>query len=233
MNNNLITYLVSTNAIKWFIGLLEKKMKTDYENNKLYIDLNIKEKELKKRVNNTLILCNHDAGGFDFMAISYYLSTIMGIKLNVVANEFFKGVNNKTTFMEDIANKYNIGIIFRGKATRKIIKKIKNGETVMMFYNPFSWKNMDNNKALKKIIEDTQCNPIYIKYYFDININKIKLEDIKSESSGVARYALKVIYKLLMNNKEPLCIHINVSENHKDYDDLINNKDYLKPFILE
>lgn len=233
-NNTLfISFLMSTHIMKWFIGILENKMKSDYELGKLFIDLNIKQEEVKSRLTNTLILCNHDAGGFDFMAISYYLSTIMGIRLNVVANEFFKGMNNKTTFMEDIAKKYNIGIIFRGNATSKIIETINKGESVMMFYNPYSWKNMNKNKALERIIDTTKCNPIYIKYYFDININKIKEDQIIKESSGVSRYAIKVIYKLLCKNKTPLCIHINISNKYDNYEELIKDKDFLRPFILE
>jgi hypothetical protein len=239
MNNNIsantsfISFLMSTNIMKWFIGFLENKMKDDYETGKMIIDCNIKPKELKKRLNNTLVLCNHDAGGFDFMAISYYLSSIMGIDLSVVANEFFRGLNNKTTFMEDIAEKYNIGIIFRGKATQKIIDNINEGGTVMMFYNPYSWKNMNNNKSLKKIIEETNCKPVYIKYYFDININKIKEEKIIKESSGVGRYAIKVICKLLAKNKDPVSIHIDISKKYNSYEDFINNKDFLKPYVLE
>lgn len=229
---SFISKLMSMKIVKNFITKIENRLKRDYESGIIKINLNVPNNELKHRLNNTLVLCNHDAGGFDFMGISYYMSHVMGIKLNVVANEFFQGKGKRTTFMEDIANKYNIGIIFRKGSRQKIIDKIKDGETVMLFYNPYSWKNMEKNKALTHIIEETNCNPVYIKYNFNINCKKLTEKQIVRESSGVWRYAYKVLKSILSKKKKELLIDLKVSKSFKNRDELVANKEFIRPVVL-
>lgn len=230
--DNIITYFFSLNNTKKFIRKLENKLKKDYQNGKIQVHLNIPLNEINIRLSNTLILANHDAGGFDFMAICYYLSTIHNVEISVVANKFFKG-KSTTTFLEDIAKDYNIPVIFTGSSTKKIIETLQT-RSVLIFINPYSWKNLEKNTAIKNIITTTNCKPVYLKYNFNkINVNKININFITSEASGSIKYAIKVLNMLMQQHKNPVDICISISDNYDSYDDFIINKNYIKPIVVK
>jgi len=139
-----------------------------YKNIRIYHD-NIDKLQLQ----NTLIICNHDLVGIDIFLVPYIMDHYFNIPICIVAaknSQIFKTCKN--IFV-------NQNLIETGGATDKIIENIKKNKSIVLYIHSSKFESFFSSNSLKKIINETNCQPMLLKLDFNVNINNYNTIHLK------------------------------------------------------
>lgn len=187
---------------------------------------NVDFTELKKRLTNTLILVNHDFPVIDTYYMPFILSKL-NIKTSVVINDELFNTNEGTIF-SDMTKKFNVFLIPRRGAVKYIIEHIKEGRSVIIFYDFNEFKKFREKKSVPVIMEETGCHPVFLKYTFDMK------PLYKASNAGLGLEGIRLIFKIIdsVAKHKELPLNINVSENMETYEQVLENHSHIKTFML-
>lgn len=127
------------------------------------IRTNLEHDEFVNRMKNTLVVCNHDLFIIDFFSIPYLFST-HNVPLSVIIDEEF--VKKNETVFETMTNKFNVKLIPRKGAVATAIEHMKEGRSLVIFFDPKQYQKIEEKKSIPSIIEATGCKPVYLYYEF-------------------------------------------------------------------
>jgi hypothetical protein len=213
-------------CVKWIADFIIKN-ELIFEKHVIF-STNLSDNDIGTRLKNTLIICNHDAFILDFYAIPYVLSKY-NIETSVVVHDMFMRENG--TVFNKMTEKFKVKLISKNGAVQHIIQHLKQGRSVVIFYDTIQYTMLNKKKSLPFIINATNIKPVFLKYTYSYKFKRLikGIPIVESINYNIKAF-IHLLYKMI--KKEKINFHIDVSKNFDSYKELIENKEFIKPIYL-